>query len=477
VRHARNLVLLVLFVVGGAFAPGCTVRQRSGRPDLVLIVIDTVRPDHLSVYGHNKPTSPFLEEMARSGTVYDYAFSTSTWTLPAHASMFTGLLPVDHGADQDTLALQAGFPQLATLLDGAGYQTSCFTNNPWIAQDTHLSGGFDVYDALWDKPRLDGPWYHRISATVKDIREWFANKRDPDRPYFVFVNLMEAHGPYTPTWRQAKTIFSSKDAFKRARRWAHSIGPLGLTPEWYLNPGQFNAEIFQAERDLYDAEIRQDDAIVREVVREVDAVSDPAATSVLVVSDHGQNFGDHEQVGHVFALYQSTLRVAFLARGPGFVAGRRSNRPVQLVDVFPTLLGAAGVAVPDDRTGFDLRMGDPPASRVIRASYAYPQQVLATFPLRARRMTSIKKYKRALRVAVIEGEKLIRGSDGSEEYYDLFHDPDEKVQLNDIPAERRWALEAAAGGFDREGRDIGERPDAVLRPETRQALRALGYVQ
>lgn len=471
-RFLQNLLLLWLFLWLPLAA--CSTPLKSEQPTLVLIVLDTVRADHLSVYGYPKPTSPFLEAFAKRGTVFDQAFSTSTWTLPAHASMFSGLLPVDHRADQDHLFIRGDVPLLAELLSAKGFQTAGFVNNPWLSDETGLSGGFEHFEAIWKEPKTES-WWSSGHPTTNKIRRFFKRERDPKRPLFLLVNLMEAHGPYTPRWRTAKNFFPNKAALKEARRTNYLFGEMGVNQAWYIMRSRFTAEIFEKQRALYDAEVRAADNVTRNILSVVDQHCDPKSSTILIVSDHGQNFGDHDHAGHIFALYQSTLKVALLARGEGFRAGERKPDPVSLTDVFPTLLASAKHPPMAGIDGRDLR-APPDEARVLRASFAYPHQALSRFSPTQRLSEHVKPNKRSLSAVVDWPFKAIFGSDGSREIYDLSKDPDERHPLKNPSAELQAHLDELS--LEEPGPSLepeGALPE--LDSETIEALRRLGYVQ
>lgn len=449
----------------------------SQQRNLVLIVLDTVRRDHLSAYGYERPTSPTLDRLVAQGTRFDRAWSTSCWTLPAHASMFTGLLPPDHGAGQTHLSLRGRPPLLASLLQDAGYQTVGFSNNPWVSQATGLAGGFDRFDELW---REKLPFYGSFLGqhkTVDAVEDWFENQWDPNRPFFLFVNLMEAHGPYHPSWSQAREVIQDKDRYEDSVELYESVGDLGLVRSFYLKDPPVPPEVVLAARDLYDGEIRRADAAAGRVLKQVEDRTDPTRTTVLVVTDHGEHFGEHGHVGHAFSLYEPLVRVAMVARGPGFPAGSRRDDLVQLTDVYPTLLGVAGVTPAREHAGRDLRgAGDP--DRALQATYDFPSQVLGTFPAPLRRSKALEPYRRTLRASLQGAHKLILDSNGQAEIYDVLADPLEERPLEPAGLEDTvQALRRVAGQPDRV--PVKEMPARTgdLDPQDQEALRELGYME
>ncbi|MBN1336910.1 MAG: sulfatase [Deltaproteobacteria bacterium] len=469
-------IVAVLVVVAGlrtwrALAPP----PRSTRANLVLVVLDTVRRDHLQVYGYERPTTPRLQALAAQGTVFEEARSTSCWTLPAHASMFTGFLPFRHGADQHHLALSGDPATLARRLGDAGYDTAGISANPWVSYRTGLSRGFDHYRDLWrQRDRSRKTWTRHPSVAA--ARDWLDHGWDRKRPFFLFVNLMDAHGPYRPPRSSARVLFDGVGDMAGTFRRYRSIGRKGLVRAWFAGDEPVAPEALQAARRLYDAEIRSADAAMGEILDAVDAVSDPATTTVLVVTDHGENFGDHGLVGHAFSLHDTLVSVGLVARGPGFAPGARANGPVSLVDVFPTLLAAAGLraGVVD---GVSLTV-PPGEDRPIHASYAWPEQVLSTFYPRELEDPRLEVHKRALTSAVVGPWKIVRGSDDSEVVYHLGEDPGETTPCEDVPAQVLDQLRKAAGVPSPGHQEPRSRRRSAPRfdDETSEALRALGYL-
>lgn len=454
----------------GALA-GCSGAKQQA-PDLVLIVLDTVGPAHMSVYGYDRPTTPFLERFGQTATRFDRAYSTSTWTLPAHASAFTGLSPVRHGADQVSQQLSVETALLAERLAQGGYQTAGFSNNPWVAASRGTARGFAHFEELF-RARGGVPRGVERHATVTSVTHWLRELRQPDVPAFLFVNLTEAHYPYAPPWQQARPFFASRERWQAALRRVAALNPLNLIRSNYVGSEPLTPDDVAAGRDLYDAEIRYADAIAERIVREVERAS-TRERLVVIASDHGENFGEHGHMGHAFALYDSTLRIALLAQGPGFAPGSADRRLVEIADLFPTFLAAAGLPVPDDIDGRDLR-GAPDPERAISALYAHPVQALEQFPDAHRDDPSLRRLDRELRAAILGSHKLILGSDGSEAVFDLSADPAEARPLEQVPESLLARLRAAAG-TPRRAPSSGA-PPAAVDDETRRALESMGYLR
>lgn len=471
-KLARACAVLV-----AACAASCGA-EPDQRPDIVLIVMDTARPDYLSVYGHPRPTAPFLEEFAKDATVYERAYSTSCWTLPAHASLFTGEAPQVHGADQRTPSLGPELPTMAERLAAAGWRTGGFSANAWVAKSTGLARGFETFEAHWRRTEAPDPSAseHRTTTAVK---AWLA--RDDGRPNLLFVNLIEPHAPYRPRWEHAAPFFALETAWEAATQALFPPGraPNFLTVRHYLGREPLRELEWQWMRALYEGDLRHTDAIVKELVQAVDAHRNGRPRLVFVLSDHGENLGDHGHLGHVFNLYDSNLRIVLLARGPGFEPGKREGRLVGIRDLHPTVLAAAGLdARRADGEALDLR-GPLPEQRLLSAALDDPRLTIETFPDEVEGDPALARHKRALDAAISTRWKVIRGSDGSCETFDLLADPREQSPLDcaTLDEATRQGLEAWIEMQKARRKGDATPASAPQDPATRDALRGLGYVE
>jgi len=360
-----------------------------GRPrNLLFVVLDTVRADHLTPYGYDRETTPALGRFAADATVFENAVAPAPWTLPVHASLFTGRHPSGHGANQETPYLaDAGGRTLAAALSAAGYETACYTANAWITPYTRLTAGFDRHDnffqvlprdllsgplaAAWrrlnDSPRLRGA-ANALVALGNVAHEYLASSDDaasktprvvdrtkafieaadpagsadpsdpsdpsgPDDPgWFAFLNLMDAHLPYHPPDEHAERFAPGVDSSAVCQNSkAYNCGARAVDDEEWA-----------AIRGLYDAEIAQMDAELGRLLDWLDATGRRADTAVIVCADHGELHGEHDLYGHEFGLYDPLVSVPLLIDHPGLSAGRRTDT-VELLDLYHTVLDALGV--------------------------------------------------------------------------------------------------------------------------------------
>jgi arylsulfatase A-like enzyme len=320
--------------------------------NVVVIMLDTVRADHLSCYGYARPTTPHLDALARQGVLFEHAVAPTSWTLPALASVLTGLLPHQHGADWH--AAMASEPlSLAEILKARGYETAAFNAN----QDFGLAGwgldqGFEVYaDAHgWLRHNLAvtfagqslyqmlfqefvsfNEFDHLNAAQInRQIFAWLAHISD--RPYFLFINYMDAHRPYVPP--------APYD-----RRFGGIPKPVLWRISASLRDGHWSRPVSAAERqDLingYDNSLDYLDAQIARLLERLRARPDAARTFVIVAGDHGEGFGEHGTYDHGWDLYREVLHVPLLVAGPGIPAGQRISDVAELREVFPTVIELA----------------------------------------------------------------------------------------------------------------------------------------
>ncbi len=337
--------------------------------NVVFVVMDTVRKSHLSVYGYDRPTTPGLERFAEEAAVFEQAVSPAPWTLPVHASLFTGMYPSEHGASQENPYLE-GATTLAETLSGAGYDTACYSSNAWITPYTHLTDGFDDQDNFFEVMPgdfLSGP-LAKAWKTMNDseslrkvadylvsvgnkIHEYTASGEgadsktpqvidrtmefidDADDGYFAFVNLMDAHLPYHPPEEYKQEFAPGVDSTKVCQN----------SKEYNCGARDIDDDEWEAIEGLYDAEIRHIDAELQRLFSWLKDNGEWEDTMVVVCADHGELHGEHGLYGHEFCIYDPLVNVPLLVKHPEMETGRREDQQVELVDLYHTVLDHAGV--------------------------------------------------------------------------------------------------------------------------------------
>jgi arylsulfatase A-like enzyme len=460
-RAPALAALLVAAACGGAEKP----------PNLLVVVLDTTRADAVGVNGGGQPAhTPVLDELARTGVWFPAARTVSAWTLPSHATLFTGLYPSRHGAHWESPLLAEDRQTLAEVL-APDYDTAGFSENPHIVRAKGFAQGFARYEETW---RLRRSW-SEPPPTLALVADWF-QRRDRARPFFAFVNLMTPHLPYTPPPKHEARFLADGVTADAARPY-HQVGE--REARLFMSRAiQYSPRDFEILRMLYRAEVSFADEQVGRILEMLRTDGELERTLVVVVGDHGENIGDHGLMEHQLCLYESLLRVPLILRLPGALdGGVRRDAPVQLVDVMPTALAALGV--PEARRprmeGLDLTAGDPPADRPLFAEYFRPGEQRRLFAS-VNPGFDFTPYWRRLKSVQVGALKLIASERGERELYDLVADPGE---LHDLSAERPGdvkALDARLAAFAPNWAP-GAASGSPVDEETRRALRELGYVE
>ena len=311
------------------------------RPNLLVFVVDTLRADALGSYGRADADTPHTDRLAREGIVFERAFSTSSWTRPAMASLLTARLPERHGVERRRAVLAPDVPRLPTWLAAAGYDTALVTANPQIGSFFGFAGGFDTIVELYGR-RRSGPvrgteLVARGSEVAARCVAWLENA---ERPFALVALAIDPHAPYAA-------------------------------------PARFRPPESAPPRAHYQAEVRAVDSAFGTVLGALEAAGTLEDTWIVFTSDHGEEFGEYGRTGHGASLVDESLHVPLLIRPPARAAQRgvRISDPVQLVDVAPTLLEAAGLEPPDGLDGRSLLSADA-EPRIVRASVVTPRGTL-----------------------------------------------------------------------------------------------------
>jgi len=462
------------------------------RPDVVVVVLDTVRAANMSAYGYGLPTTPVFDGLATSGALFLDASAPGTWSLPSHASLFTGLFPSVHGAHEEHSSLDAARPTLAGLLADAGWQTLAFTANPWISDHLGLTRGFQWSDEAWrgggggrafffsfrllDKLGF-GPHDKGGAAVADNFEDWVASRPADAQPAFAFLNFLEAHFPHHQLPRDVLGRFTSMpddDLHEYSRRlFATQFGaPLSDIEV---------AETRRPAREMYDAGVAYTDQLLGRVVEALRRRGSLDRTLLVVLADHGELLGEHGEFGHGLSMFQPTMRVPLLVRLPGVVPPARVDTAVSTAAVLATVLdaldldaAAASGVVPSLLPVLEGRPGGAPvlAERLARKRGSDRVHPLLRSDVRLR----------AYRSGPL---KLVQTSAGDDFLFDLSSDPDEERNLAaERPADvarLKRELEAwrAAMGIPALDADLaaGAAPVGEMDHEAKERLRALGYVE
>jgi arylsulfatase A-like enzyme len=430
-------------------APLSAPAAKLGAPNVVLVVLDTVRADHLSLHGYGRDTSPNLARLARSGVSFEQARSTAPWTLPSHASMMTGRWPHELSTTINS-PLDGTYKTLAEHLAENGYSTAGFVaNNAYAGAETGLSRGFALYedhglsieDILWNsafgqrvillglhppEPRTGASSidYHRKAAAwvVDDALAWVSKVNR--RPFFAFLNLYDAHDPYLPPEESDCCHFGVKP---------ESAADLVTLYRWFVLDKK---RVTERERrligDAYDDCIAYVDRQLGRFVDGLDRAGRLENTLVIVTADHGEHLGEHELYGHASSLYDAEIHVPLLVLLPGGAhAGQSIAAPVSLRDLAATISDVIGIGgspfpgrslarfwAPGEST--DPR-SEPSLSEVDGPVNCTPNQ--GRSPV----------FGGPLHAIAERGEVYIRDSSGREQLFDVRTDPKQLSNLAALP--------------------------------------------
>jgi len=432
--------------------PACSQGGRNPG-DIVLITIDTLRPDHMSVYGYSRATTPEIDRWFAAGRIFERAYATSSYTTASVVSILSGLLPQEHGVRLFDQLLDEQCVTITELLPPS-YQTAAFVSNGVLTDKAiGLARRFDHFDDLVtrDEPAL--PLERSATQTTDAAIAWLREQRDPDRPLFLWIHYMDPHAPYAapPAWQ---------DRFDHVAEGAAAPQPN------VLDLAEPPVQEYLARIDAYDREIAYTDAEVGRLLTAYRESGKLARALVMLTADHGETLTERATwFQHAIHVYEEQLRVPLLMMGPGVEPGRDQTRTSSL-DLLPTMLTFAKVPIPSDVTGHDLATGSVPKDRVLFAE-------------------SMRRFDKSQWRAAIQGTHkwLVNVADGDppkleRRYVDLATDPGEERLL-------AWPSTSPVGDLllDLIARD----PDPAGQPasyrkgllvaEQADALRKLGYVE
>lgn len=472
-----------------------------GAPDVLMIVMDTVRAQSLSTYGYERDTSPNLDRLAAEGVLFLDANAPATWSLPAHAALFTGTFPSWNNANGETRYLDGRLPTLAELLAQGGWETRAFTANPHISEAFGLTRGFRYDDRAWmagtsgrnfsfiyrmvDALGLGGVDDKGGARVVDNIARWMEQRPEDDGPAFVFVNFLEAHFPFRQLPEPFRNAYQAADP--DTLRQIDQIA-FGVQFGRQLTPEEM-AFVHQPLIDLYDGGVKYTDHLVGEVIdvwREAGRLDD---TVVIVLGDHGEVVGEHGAFGHVTPVLEPDLRVPLVIRYPERIEpGTRVEEPVSTAGTLATILDLVGLPPsPVAQVGSLLEVvkGDPFAGMPILAERFEEHMLAARFaPGTANGTGPLVNPRGRYRTYRSGRYKLVQHSTDGWFLYDLEADPGETTDLaGDDPATlarlqrelEDWRVKLGLPELDAPVDAPREMP-ATLTEAERAALEALGYL-
>lgn len=529
-----------------ATAPGnlcynAGVLQRNNMRNILLIILDTLRRDRLSAYGHTRDTSPAFDAFAANATLFERAVATSQWTIPSHASMFTGLFPSSHRLTQSNGRLPSQQPVLAEILRDSGYHTAAFCNNPLVGVlDNGLQRGFDRFynyaSAVPSRPNDDHkPWLRRefsrrfrpyarrmgnqfaqsdamfrfalnplfvpvwtryinfkghTANSVSDLIDyWDAHHAGgAERPLFAFLNLMGAHMPYQPPQnlldKIAPDIRHSRQIYQFMRHFNADGAGWASPPEPPLIGWQQ-----QALLDFYDAEIAAQDEQLGRLLAHLQKTGALVNTTVIIAADHGEGHGEHNLFGHGFNVHQELVHVPLVIHDADyFPRGVRVTTNLSTRRLYHTILDIAQVTPPPESdsptaAALSLRQALNDAGDIERGTAVAEAYPVSTFMnvLEHRNPSVIDRMRlRDVRRSIYQDDyKLIMSGDRAEALYNVAADPAENRNLIASEPARAADMRHRLRQFVQQVESAAPAAPIETADDERvlEHLRALGYIE
>lgn len=443
-------------------------RKISRKANVFIYLVDTLRADHLSCYGYEKKTSPFIDKFAQDGLLFENCFANASWTRPAVASLLTGLYPIKHRAENRKLSLDV--MMLSEILDSHGFSTAYLTSNANVSENVNFSQGIDSYTMIYQTREDGSDRYYSSELLNAEFFKWIEESTSSsEEPLFAYIHTMDPHGPYSPAEPFLK--FERKDLEKGRKH-------LGFTDNLYKRrgSGELTDEDIEYAESLYDCEILHNDYHFGEFIEFLKERGLYNDSIIIFIADHGEQFMEHGGLTHGTSIFNEEIHVPLIIKFPGTeFAGQRSDIYMSQVDVFSTILGYLGMDLPPEVDGIDLLpiIGKENLSRTILIkSYRDIEKNFVGFIESKNRMKHIADYrgvdlKNMVRYQVYDLQKDFKESADLHKNRGLFHFKSIKFQI-DYVLEK---LEKSA--FRREG----EIDYNKLDPKIIEELKALGYIK
>jgi arylsulfatase A-like enzyme len=465
----------------------------ANRPNLILIVMDTVRADHLSVYGYDRDTTPNLRALSKQATLYTHAIAPSDITLSTHASIFTGLYARGHGAHYGLNSplgrpLAENFETLAEFLSKNGYLTlAVVANHGVLGYGFNLLQGFNYHD-----PRLPiiflgltQPYFIRqglrniLASFVSPSHSEMVSRRAQDinkevlkllpqaqkdrKPFFLFINYMDAHWPYIPPAPFDRFYPGKDEEFNTA--YYYSLTEAVNRLERKLTPGEYSHLLSQ-----YDGAIAYIDFCIANLLARMKKLNLYENSLVIITSDHGEAFGEKDLMSHGVSVYQNQIHVPLIIKFPKIKQAKTINSTVSLIDLFPTMLHVSGNDMPgrvDGRSLLNLEADKKIQRNLI--SESFPSGSLIDIP----------RFHRVERAIFSGSLKFASSTTGKRELYNLSDDPREELDLFAVGDEISEKLEAEMNKWVASVEPVSKEvaPTSKLDTDTINRLKSLGYVK
>ena len=318
------ILLLFLITAAGLIFFKSKIMPSARGPNIILIVIDCLRADHVGYFGYTRNTTPYLDELAKSGVVFKNAYSNAPWTKPSVVSMLTSLLPNEHGAVNYNDALPDEYVTLGEIMGKLGYETLFFNGgNPWIKQKFNIPQGFQIQ-------------YHAISRAEELTDNFLSVIRETNKKFFAYLHYMDAHVPYHQNRYTLMYTTSNNDDFVPGSITYSKV-------EQSMRSGKLTAQAKEYLEALYDGQVRYVDMNIHRVMNFLKEQGLLDNTLIIITSDHGEEFWDHGNFEHGHSLYNELLKVPLIITGRN-LTHKKIDDNIRLIDIAPTVVELAGQA-------------------------------------------------------------------------------------------------------------------------------------
>jgi len=490
-------------------------RPQEHTPNIVILVLDTARARNFSCYGHDRRTTPSIDSVAEEGTKFEEVTSVAPWTLPSHASLFTGVPPTIHRTNSLDSSLPQSLETLADYVSRHGYRTVGMANNPWFSSEFGLTRGFDEFHELFtlfggdsyrsfvniltDKSRslpdrLDkllseqsvpslikngmNAAYRQLDYRDDDGGKTAVSKSreiiGEDQPYLLFVNFLEPHLPYEPPESHRREFIPEHVTDEEVENVNQNAR------EYNVRNLEMDDIDFDILERLYDAEIKYTDERIGEIIDALKQTGDWEDTVLFILGDHGENIGDHQLMSHNYSIHETLTRVPLVTHFPEHLGGVADTDsrvstidiPVTITDILPDLGGAEFEEVQVGTSLLDFH------SRPIISEYLNPVPPVEKMEERCENPEfDVSVYDRRLRAIYADGYKFVRGSDGTRALFDVVEDKDEAENVIDDNPEESSELEARLDEWiERHERQSFEESDGGVQENVEEKLENLGYL-
>ncbi len=456
---------MVLLALAAAVSPmsGCAPERP---PNIVLIVIDTLRADHLSHYGYGRPTAPALDGFAETATLFTDCTSPAPWTVPSVASVMTGLHPARHRLHRMGFALPEDLVTVAEVLRDGGWQTAAVSFNPYIRPDFGFDQGFDLFE--------DHRGKFGASPDVAEMVHWVDTwlTEDPPQPFFLYLQPMNVHGPYKVP-KEARRVLLGRPPSRRFKYFGEPMRAIMRKGRLDLRE-QVDPAYVESLIDQYDTAVRYTTDQVARIFALLSSRGLFDNTLIILTADHGEELFDHGGFNHGTSMHRELLHVPLYVKMPGQREASQISTPVSLLDLFPTILDVAGL---QSRPHVDGRSMLPVLDDPSSAAGLDPRSLVYQCKWQKHFVGSAISSGRFKLVKIISNYE--RTSHGWR-LYDVRSDPGEHIDLAENQSE---VLERLRREMDR-AISQNEEPQGP-KPEDRrhllatdhERLRALGYVE